>query len=50
SWGDVRSGGSGEEWGKWRLQAWREKGECTVVLKLKKEQGLPGFSTFPVFS
>nr|GEX74091.1 hypothetical protein [Tanacetum cinerariifolium] len=26
SWGDVRSGGSGEEWGKWRLQAWREKG------------------------
>nr|GFA89483.1 hypothetical protein [Tanacetum cinerariifolium] len=25
SWGDVRSGGSGEEWGKWRLQAWREK-------------------------
>nr|GFA52184.1 hypothetical protein [Tanacetum cinerariifolium] len=40
SWGDVRSGGSGEEWGKWRLQAWREKGECMIVLKLGKEQGL----------
>nr|GFB82183.1 hypothetical protein [Tanacetum cinerariifolium] len=25
SWSDVRSDGSGEEWGKWRLQAWREK-------------------------
>nr|GEZ33674.1 hypothetical protein [Tanacetum cinerariifolium] len=39
SWGDVRSGGSGEEWGKCRLQAWWEKGKCTVVLKRGEEQG-----------